>query len=81
MKTTIEIPDSLFGAVKKLARRRKTTMKAVIVDALRRAMRDDSDTQRFRLRDCSVEGDGPVQGVDPTKWEQIRGMIYDGRGG
>ena len=36
MKTTIELPDSLFAEVKVVAARRRTTMKAMMEHALRR---------------------------------------------
>lgn len=36
MKTTIELPDSLFAEVKAVALRRHTTMKAMMEHALRR---------------------------------------------
>lgn len=36
MKTTIELPDSLFAAAKAVAARRRTTLKAMMEQALRR---------------------------------------------
>ncbi len=36
MKTTIELPDTLFAEVKAVAARRRTTMKAMMEHALRR---------------------------------------------
>ncbi len=36
---------------------------------------------RFRLRDGSFKGKGLQPGVDLSNWEQIRSLIYEGRGG
>jgi hypothetical protein len=35
---------------------------------------------RFRLRDGSFKGKGLQPGVDLSNWEQIRSLIYEGRG-
>lgn len=43
MKTTIELPDSLFAEVKAVALQRRTTLKAMMEHALRREI-GSSDT-------------------------------------
>ena len=41
MKTTIELPDTLFAAAKATAARRRTTLKAMMEHALRREIAFD----------------------------------------
>jgi Arc/MetJ family transcription regulator len=81
MRTTIEINDDLMTRAKECARRERTTLRAVIEDALRAALSERrKPKKKFRLKDGSFKGDGFAPGVDPTNWEQIRDIIYEGRG-
>lgn len=45
VKTAVSIPDDVFAAADRLARRRKMTRSALYADALRRLL-DDSDLDR-----------------------------------
>lgn len=82
MKTTIELSDSLLIEAKQLARADKTTLREIVEAALRRELAGRSRPHKpFRLRDASVAGRGVQPGIDPSNWEQIRGLIYEGRGG
>lgn len=49
MKTTIELDDDLFNAVRARAREQGTTMREVIEDALRRALHGGRRPTRYRL--------------------------------
>lgn len=82
MKTTIDIPDPLLSEAQALARRERTTLKALTHEALRRLIAERRRSQqRFKLRDCSFTGEGMAPGFENATWEQIRDAIYEGRGG
>ena len=49
MKTTIEIPESLFYRAKVLAAQRKTTLKQLVVEGLERVTASPSPTVRAKL--------------------------------
>jgi len=82
MKTTIQIPDSLFEQARLLAQREDTTLKALMEEGLRRIIAErESATLPFRLRDASFGGDGLQPQVAGVSWSTIRDMSYEGRGG
>lgn len=75
MKTTFDIPEGLLRDVQALARRRGTTSKSLVEQALRRLL-DENGDQRFELRDATVTGNGlTVEFVDKP-WEHVRDTIY-----
>lgn len=80
MKTTVEIPDSLFAEAKRFAEKEKTTLKAVIEQGLRRVLAEQEDPPAFKLRDGSVGGSGLTPEFRNATWEQIRDAIYEDRG-
>ena len=78
MKTTVDISDPLFESARRLAKRRGTTMRALIEEGLRAVLQTHHATPRgFVLRDASFDGDGLDPGVDLANWPQIRSLIYD----
>ena len=78
MKTTVEIPDSLFRETKSYASARGLTFREVIETALRRTLEQHPAARKsFRLRKASFKGQGPVAGED---WLTFRRMIYEGHG-
>ncbi|MEW5849718.1 MAG: type II toxin-antitoxin system VapB family antitoxin [Myxococcota bacterium] len=79
MRTSIEIPDSLFERARRLARRRGTSFKSLVEEGLRRLLAEDAG-RKFKLRDESFRGDGLVGGGDRLDWERVRDEIYAGRG-
>lgn len=81
MKTTVDIPDSLLGAARKLASREGTTVRALIVEGLRRIISERKRASAFRLRRATFKGDGLQPGVAGAPWERIRDIAYEGRGG
>ena len=81
MKTTVQIPDSLFEKARRLASREGTTLKALIEEGLRRIINDRERPATFRLRKATFKGDGLQPHVAGASWEQIREMSYEGRGG
>ena len=80
MKTTVELPDSLLEEAKTLAAAQKTTLRSLLVEGLRWVLSQRKKRKRFRLKDASVKGKGLQPGVTPGDWEQVRDLIYKGRG-
>ena len=80
MKTTIEIPSSLLEEAKKVAGREGTTVKALVIESLRRILADRKRKSSFRLRKVTFKGNGLQPHVAGASWEQMREMVYEGRG-
>ena len=81
MKTTVEIPDPLAEEAKAVARREKTTLRALIETGLRQVLRDRRRKGRFQLRDASFGGRGLRPEFRGGDWQRIREGAYEGRGG
>jgi hypothetical protein len=78
MKTTVEIPDSLFREAKACADSRGVTFRQIIEEGLRAIIQQKRHPRkRFRLRDGSFGGQA-LQG--DMSWPDIRRTIYQGRG-
>lgn len=56
MKTTFDLPESLVRDVKKLARERGTTARAIVQQALVRAVAEQGERHGFVLEDASTGG-------------------------
>jgi hypothetical protein len=81
MKTTIELPDDLLERSKAVARRENSTLKALIEEGLRLALR--ARTARKRAAPFAVQpfqGDGLTPEFATAGWERIRDEIYRDRG-
>ena len=78
MKTTVEIADPLFAEAKAEARRRGTTVRALIEDGLRRVIADPSPTS-YVLPDLSYGTGGPTDAWLRATWEEKLEIIYEGR--
>jgi hypothetical protein len=76
MKTTVEITDSLLAEARQLAAARSTTLRQIIEEGLRKVI-ETKPAQPFRLRDGSVGGQGMRRKMT---WDEIRDLIYKGRG-
>lgn len=81
MKTTVELSAPLLKEAKAIAAREGTTLRVLLEEGLRESLARRRRGRRFRLRDTSVGGKGLQPGVDLSNWEQIRSLIYEGRGG
>jgi hypothetical protein len=81
MKTTIDIADSLLAEARAVAAREGTTVRSLVEEGLRLAMARRGEGRPFHLRPASFRGDGIRPDVSLEQWEQIRGLIYGGRGG
>lgn len=77
MKTTVEISDALLEQAKELAAERNTTLRSIVEEGLAAVIDSSATRPRYKMRDLSFGGSGPA----PQKtWEEIRDMIYKGRG-
>ena len=81
MKTTIDIADSLLAEAKAVAAREGTTVRSLVEEGLRLAVARHGEGEAFHLRPGSFRGDGVRPDVSLDQWEQVRGLIYGGRGG
>ena len=80
MKTTVEIPDSLLAAAKKLAARQHTTIRALIEQGLRHVLGERKEGRAFRLRKATFSGEGLQPDVAEGSWDRLRDLAYKGRG-
>ena len=76
MKTTVDLPDALLLAAKRLAVARSTTLRQIIEEGLRTVI-DAKPAKPFVLRDGSFGGGGLVRKMT---WDEIRDELYHGRG-
>jgi hypothetical protein len=82
MKTTVELSDPLFRRAKRLAKRRGTTLRQVIEDALRAALdAEERAAARAPIRTHTFGGRGLQPGLSWSDWGTIRAWSYEGRGG
>lgn len=81
MKTTVEIPDTLFEEARKVAHRDRTTLKVLVEEGLRKIIADRRRRKGFRLRKATFKGNGLQPPLTGASWEQIRELSYEGRGG
>jgi hypothetical protein len=81
MKTTIELPNSLFEEARRLAQRERRTMRALVEEGLRRVIADHKKRSGFRLRDATFQGNGFQPGFAGASWEKVREAIYEEHGG
>jgi hypothetical protein len=80
MKTTIELPDDLLERGKAVARRENSTLKALIEEGLRLALRARTRKRAAPLVLQPFQGDGLSTEFAGAGWEKIRDAIYRDRG-
>jgi Arc/MetJ family transcription regulator len=81
MKTTIDIADALLIEAKRLAAREGITVRTLVEQSLRQAIRERSKRTEFRLRKATFGGEGLQSGVAERGWDRVRELTYEGRGG
>jgi len=81
MKTTVQIPDSIFEEERKIAHQKRTTLKALIQEGLRRIISERKQRGRFKLRKATFKGNGLQPHLAGASWDKIRELSYEGRGG
>jgi stalled ribosome alternative rescue factor ArfA len=80
MKTTVEIPDAVLKEARRVATKERTTVRALIVDGLRRVLAERKRKGKFQLRKASFKGSGLHPDLAGAPWEKIRDTIYESRG-
>jgi hypothetical protein len=81
MKTTIIIADDLFKRTQRLARRKKTTFRALTETGLRLVIASEAADHSKKLPPLVTFGaGGPTEDFKKWNWEEIRDEIYKGRG-
>lgn len=80
MKTTIQIPESLFNEARKLANEEQTTLKALMEEGLRRIIAEHRRRGSFKLKSATFKGNGLQANMEGATWERIRDISYEGRG-
>lgn len=81
MKTTIEISDALLNEAKRLAAREGITVRTLVEQGLRHAIRERRSSAPFRLRKATFRGEGLNPELLDQGWDRIRELAYQGRGG
>jgi hypothetical protein len=81
MKTTVEISDPLLREARKLAEREGVTLRTLIERGLHRVVAESKDSAPFKLRRATFKGKGLQEGVQGASWDEVRALIYQGRGG
>lgn len=76
MKTTVVIADPLLKRAQQHAKRRGTTLRALIEDGLVRVLADTGRKQPYALRDCAVGRRGAQYPLAGKSWEEVRDLIY-----
>lgn len=80
MKTTIETPDPLLDQVRDLAKRRRSSVKALMEQGLRRVLAEQQQLEPFRLRRASFKGNGLRPELQDAAWAQLRELAYQDHG-
>jgi hypothetical protein len=80
MKTTVELPDALLREAKRMALKRRTTVKALIEQGLRTVLAEPKSKGGFRLRQAAFKGDGLSAGQSLQDWAAVRDLVYSERG-
>jgi hypothetical protein len=80
MKITIDIPKPLLRKARQLAVRKRTTLRALVEQCLQQVLEESNRNRIFRLRKASFGGRG-LQPEHRDAWEQLRALVYEGRGG
>jgi hypothetical protein len=80
MKTTVDIPDTLLEAAKKVAAQHHTTVRSLIERGLRHTLAEYENACPFRLRKATFGGEGLQSQVADASWERIRDLAYEDHG-
>ncbi len=80
MKTTVDISDELLKKAKRLAAKRRTTLREIIEQGIRNTVKEHQRGVKYVLPDMSVDGKGLQPEFKNKAWSDIRDAAYDGRG-
>ncbi len=76
MRTTVEINEALARRVRALMAERRTTLRALVEEGLRRIVEEDRPDEPFKMRDASTGEGGLAEGVDDASWETLSRLLY-----
>jgi hypothetical protein len=76
----LRLQPTFWVLIRTVAAPEKTTVRALIVDGLRRVLAERKRKGMFRLRKASFEGSGLHPDLTGAPWEKVRDTIYQGRG-
>ncbi len=80
MKTTVQIPDALLAEIQQIATKNKTTLRALMQEGLQHVVEQERMKKKpFKLKDCSVRGNGLVDELKNARWSDIVAMSYGDR--
>lgn len=80
MKTTIEIADDLLVRAQKLARQRKTTLRALTEEGLRIVLSQEKTKKKELPPLVTYGGEGLTDEFKDWNWDKLRDEMYRGRG-
>lgn len=81
MKTTIEIADDLFERAQRIARREKTTFRALTEQGLRLVLKEKRAVcAKWKWKPVTFRGRGLTAEFKNASWDKIRDEIYKGHG-
>lgn len=81
MRTTVEISESLLKRVRRIMKKRRVTLRALVEEGLERVVRDDSLPGGFRLRDARFDGEtGFAPGAGPDDIGHVLREMNEPRG-
>lgn len=81
MKTTIDIGDSILLRAKAMARRERSTLRALTEEGLELVMQRREHPPAYRARPVVFGGEGVSEEFKGASWEQFRAAAYGERGG
>ena len=81
MKTTVEISDALLAEARAVASRERTTIRALLDEGLRLALKQRQRQRKFTLRRVTFKGKGLRPELQGAPWSRIRELAYDEPGG
>ena len=79
MKPTLDLSDQLLERAKRLARKRKTTLRSVTEVGLRLVLEAEEAAPRTPLKPVTFTGRGLSAEYQDASWKEIRDAAYGGR--
>jgi hypothetical protein len=80
MKTTIDMPNSLFQRTKAMARNRHVTMRELITEGLLHVLEQKGADAPRQITPVTFRGEGISPEFSKAAWREIRDAIYEDRG-
>lgn len=80
MKTTIDMPDSLFRRTKTLAMKRRVPMRELIAEGLLHVLEHEGNEAPRRVNPVTFKGQGLSPEFSKGSWTTLRDAIYEEHG-